>query len=204
MSENVESDVVSGESEVQTEPELISTDGRDEQTSQMELDEHIRSQIREEVERRFQSAKDKRWAQLEKQYGHLHELSERAETGVSKTQLSHGGNLGGEIAGRTARLLKRVGLGNDPEVIALLHDQVESFGGGDYLDLMEDLVAITLRREGREEVPAAVVIQPGGGIAPVENLQGAYEQRKKKLRPGDVNGLMALKKEFREKGMDVF
>jgi hypothetical protein len=204
MSEQVESGVVSGESEVQTEPDPISTDGRDEQTSQTELDEYIRSQIREEVERRFQSAKDKRWAQLEKQYGQLHELSERAESGVSRTQVSHGRNLEGEIMGRTARLLKRVGLSNDPEVIALLHDQTESFGGRDYLDLMEDLVAITLRREGREEAPAAVIIQPGGGSAPVEDLHGAYEQRKKKLRPGDVNGLMALKKEFREKGLEIF
>ena len=204
MSEQVESGVVSGESEVQTEPESISTDGRDEQTSQTELDEYIRSQIREEVERRFQSAKDKRWAQLEKQYGHLHELSERAVSGVPKGQVFYGESLEGEFIERAARLLDRVGLGNDPEAVALLQDQAESQDGGDYLDLMEDLVAMALRRVGREEASAMAVVQPGGGIAPVEDLQSAYEQRKKKLRPGDVNGLMALKKEFREKGMDVF
>jgi hypothetical protein len=100
--------------------------------------------------------------------------------------------------------MDRVGLGNDPEVVSLLQDQSENLDGGDYLDLMEDLVAMALRRVGREATPATAVVQPGGGIAPVEDLQGAYEQRKKKLRPGDVNGLMALKKEFREKGMDVY
>jgi hypothetical protein len=204
MSEQVESGVVSGESEVRTEPELISTDGRDEQTSQTELDEHISEHIRQEVERRFQSAKDRRWAQLEKQYGHLHELSERTGPGVPKVQVSYVESLEGEFIGRAARLLDRVGLGNDPEAVALMQENAHSQDKESYLDMMEDLVSMTLRRVGREEAPATAVIQPGGGIAPVEDLQGAYERRKKKLRPGDVNGLMALKKEFREKGLEVF
>jgi hypothetical protein len=82
----------------------------------------------------------------------------------------------------------------------IAHSQDE----GGYLDMMEDLVTLTLRRTGLEKAPEAVVIQPSGGIAPAQNLQEAYEQRKKGLRPGDVNGLMALKREFREKGLDVF
>jgi hypothetical protein len=105
---------------------------------------------------------------------------------------------------RAVMLLERVGLGNDPEAVSLMQEISHSQDEEDYLDMMEDLVTLTLRRTGLEEAPAAAVIQPSGGIAPVQDLREAYEQRKKRLRPGDVNGLMALKREFREKGLDVF
>lgn len=204
MSEQVESGVVSGESEVQIEPEAISTDGRDEQTSHTELDERISEHIRQEVERRFQSAKDKRWSQLERQYGHLHELSERAGSSAPEGRISHGRSLDGEVMWRAAMLLERVGLGNDPEAVSLMQEISHSQDEKSYLDMMEDLVTLTLRRTGLEKAPAATVIQPSGGIAPAQDLREAYEQRKVRLRPGDVNGLMALKREFREKGLDVF
>jgi hypothetical protein len=214
MRGQVESGVVSGGSEVQTEPKAISTDGRDEQTSHTELDERISEHIRQEVERRFQSAKDKRWAQLEKQYGQLHELSEQAgstfpDGGASQERVSYEKtfqekNREGEVMWRAAMLLERVGLGNDPEAVSLMQGIAHSQDEESYLEMMEDLVTLTLRRTGLEKTPEAAVIQPSGGIAPAQNLQEAYEQRKKGLRPGDVNGLMALKREFREKGLDVF
>jgi hypothetical protein len=214
MRGQVESGVVSGESEVQTEPKAISTDGRDKQTSHTELDERIGEHIRQEVERRFQSAKDKRWAQLEKQYGQLHELSDQSgsafpDGGASQERISHEKTFQekdgeGEVMWRAAMLLERVGLGNDPEAVSLMQRIAHSQDEEGYLEMMEDLVTLTLRRTGLEESPEAVVIQPSGGIAPAQNLQEAYEQRKKGLRPGDVNGLMALKREFREKGLDVF
>jgi hypothetical protein len=214
MKKQVESGVVSGESEVQTEPKSISTDGRGKQTSHTELDGRISEHIRQEVERRFQSAKDKRWAQLEKQYGHLHELSELTgsaipQVGTSQRKASQRKAfqekaMEGEVIWRAAMLLERVGLGNDPEAVSLMQGIAHSQDEEGYLEMMEDLVALTLRRNGLEGTPDASVIQPSGGITPVQSLQEAYEQRKKGLRPGDVNGLMALKKEFREKGLDVF
>jgi hypothetical protein len=204
MKKQVESGVVSGESEVQTEPKAISTDGRDEQTSHTELDDRISEHIRQEVERRFQSAKDKRWAQLEKQYGQLHELSELTGSAIPQGGATQGKALEGEMMWRAAKLLERVGLGNDPEAVSLMQGIAHSQDEGDYLEMMEDLVSLALRRTGLEKTPEAAVIQPSGGTAPVQSLQEAYEQRKKGLRPGDVNSLMALKREFREKGLDVF
>jgi len=35
-------------------------------------------------------------------------------------------------------------------------------------------------------------------------LQEVYDRRKGKLRPGDVNGLLALKREFRGKGLKIY
>jgi hypothetical protein len=204
MKNKVESGVISGESEVQTQSQQVSTNGRDEQTSHTELDGQISEHIRQEVERRFQSAKDKRWAQLEKQYGRLHEINEQTGSATPQGRVSQSKNREGEVMWRAAMLLERIGLGNDPEAVSLMqgiaHDQDED----GYLDMMEDLVELSLRRTGIEKTPEAAVIQPSGGNAPVQSLKEAYEQHKKKLRPGDVNGLMALKREFREKGLDVF
>lgn len=204
MKKQVESGVVTGESEVQYETQQISTDGRDEQTSQTELDGQISEHIRQEVERRFQSAKDKRWAQLEKQYGRLYELSEQTGSEIPEGSISQSNVREGEVMWRAAMLLERIGLGNDPEAVSLMQDIAHDKDEGGYLDMMEDLVELTLRRTGMENSPESIVIQSSGGTVPVQNLQEAYEQQKKKLRPGDVNGLMALKREFREKGLDVF
>lgn len=204
MSEKVESGVVSGESDVQVEREQISTEERDEQSSQSELDEHLMEQIRNEVERRFQSAKDRRWAQLEKQYGSLNELSERLGTMLSGGQVSEGDGQEGRVMSRAVQLLERTGLANDPEVIALLREKNHSQDMEGYLDLLEDLTRLVLVRAGKGKASAATVMQPSGGVAPAQDLRQAYEQRKKQLRPGDVNALMALKREFRDKGLDVF
>jgi hypothetical protein len=48
-----------------------------------------------------------------------------------------------------------------------------------------------------------VAVIPGGSDAP-SDLAEAYRRRKRQLRPGDINALTALKREFRQKGLDVF
>ena len=150
--------------------ERVSADAREEQTSQgpgnlAELEEHLRKQIEEAVERRFQSAKDKRWAQLEKQYGELGDL----QKALSAEQVQ-----GGE----------------KPE-------------SGEYLDLLENLTNLVLQGARKGNVHPAAVVQPSGG-APQADLRSEYQMRLQQLRPGDVNGLMELKREFRGKGLEIF
>jgi hypothetical protein len=158
--------------------------------------------MQEEVDKRFQSAKDRRWAQLEKQYGELGQLQERAKDLFSKPASQWGGAL--TVMERAARVLEGAGLSEDVEAVALINKKAECEEMGDFLDLMEDLTSLALRRIGKGEGSAATVSQPGGGKAPLQDLRYSYELRKKKIRPGDVNALMALKREFREKGLEVY
>jgi len=52
---------------------------------------------------------------------------------------------------------------------------------------------------------ASHVIQPsGGGLPPAPDLRAEYEQRVATVRPGDVAGLMEVKREFRKKGLEVY
>ncbi|MBN2502182.1 MAG: hypothetical protein JXB38_15465 [Anaerolineales bacterium] len=154
----------------------VSADGRAEQPSPgpenlAELEAHLQAQIEEAVERRFQSAKDKRWAQLEKQYGELSELQKT----LSAEQAQGGG---------------RSESGRSPE-------------SGEYLELLENLTNLVLQGAKKGNVHPAAVVQPGGG-APQADLRSEYQVRLQQLRPGDVNGLMELKREFRGKGLEIF
>jgi hypothetical protein len=105
---------------------------------------------------------------------------------------------------RASQLLERSGLSNDPEAVELVREFGSNQESSAYINLLEDLTELALRRIGKGKASAATVAQPGGGNAPVADLQQAYEQQRKKLRPGDVNALMALKREFREKGLEIF
>lgn len=160
----------------------VSTDARAEQTSPApeslaELEERLQAQIEEAVERRFQSAKDRRWAQLEKQYGELSELQKA---------LSAERAQGGERPDSDAR----PDSGEQPE-------------SGEYLELLESLTTLVLQGARKGNVHPAAVVQPGGG-APQADLRSEYQVRLQQLRPGDVNGLMELKREFRGKGLEIF
>ena len=154
----------------------VSADGRGEQPSPApenlaELEARLQAQIDEAVERRFQSAKDKRWAQLERQYGELSELQKT----LSAEQAQGGG---------------RPDSGRSPE-------------SGEYLELLENLTTLVLQGAKKGNVHPAAVVQPGGG-APQADLRSEYQVRLQQLRPGDVNGLMELKREFRSKGLEIF
>jgi hypothetical protein len=51
---------------------------------------------------------------------------------------------------------------------------------------------------------ASHLIQPSGGGVPAPNLRVEYEHRLGALRPGDVAGLMEVKREFRKRGLEVY
>lgn len=172
MSENVERGGRPTEAERLAGGPLLA-DEHDQQTSPLAdgLDERLVALIQEEVTRRFQSAKDRRWAQLEKQYGALSGL-----------------------------------LAEKPAAAPEAADDEMSLQSHVYTRLLQGLTA-ALQQTGAEISAAAspaAVAQPGGAGAPPSDLQAAYEQRKAALRPGDVQSLTALKREFRHKGLDVF
>jgi hypothetical protein len=52
-------------------------------------------------------------------------------------------------------------------------------------------------------VGQAALVPPAGGPAR-RDLAAEYERRRRALRPGDLNGLLALKREFRAQGLEIF
>jgi hypothetical protein len=164
--------------------------------------------IGREIDRRFQSAKDKRWAQLEKQYGDLRELSVQQELPLPQPPASKEDSaLTEQVMERAEALLKRLGLRNTPEAAALLRDQESLEGPDGTLELVDRVLDLALRDIAAPKASApspAGVIAPGGGSPANPDLAAVYRQRRKQIRPGDVNALTALKREFREKGLNIF
>ncbi len=178
-------------------------------TDETGFEARLEEMIEKEVGRRFQSAKDKRWSQLEKQYGDLSELRDLAEALLTSVEESAGQpalqeeNLEARI--RSFADLPGVRENEDASALILRSMAVEDLPA--YVQVMEELVRLTLgeQKEGRGHRPisAAAAVTPGGSDTP-DDLEQAYRRRKRLLRPGDVNGLTALKREFRQKGLDVF
>lgn len=164
--------------------------------------------IEKEVARRFQSAKDKRWAELEKIYGDLHELREQAQTAVSPgvdadlpTE-----ELEPDFEGRVTALAGLPGIRENEDAVALILRNRNPADQAAYTSLVEGLLQTVLgggEAAATMTASAASMVIPGGGETS-NDLEQAYRRRKKLLRPGDVNALTALKREFRQKGLDVF
>jgi hypothetical protein len=75
------------------------------------------------------------------------------------------------------------------------------------LRLLADLAEQAELERGGAPTPqprASHLIQPSGGGVPAPDLRGEYERRLGTLRPGDVLGLMELKREFRKKGLEIY
>lgn len=75
------------------------------------------------------------------------------------------------------------------------------------LRLLADLAELAELARGGAPTPqprASHLIQPSGGGVPAPDLRAAYERRLRTLRPGDVAGLMEVKREFRKKGLEVY
>jgi hypothetical protein len=164
--------------------------------------------ISQEIDRRFQSAKDRRWAQLEKLYGDLHELSQQTVPVLQQPAAdSEDTEFSEKLMERAEALLKQLGLRNTPEAAALLRDQDNLNGPGGTLELVDRVLEFALRdiqdQTGKTPSPAGV-ISPGGGNSPDSDLMESYHRRRMQIRPGDVNALTALKREFREKGLNIF
>lgn len=213
MNEPVESSALS----LTDQQENHETDqGRVEPASQAELsaerigfERRLGEMIEREVSRRFQSAKDKRWAQLEKQYGDLRELREmagalRSSAGESPDQPA---KEDGNLEARIRSLADLPGLRGNEDARALILRNIGVQDPTAYMRVMEELIHLTLgtpeTETGSGAVSAARAVIPGGSDAPGDLLQ-AYQRRKRQLRAGDVNALTALKREFRQKGLDVF
>lgn len=167
---------------------------------QQELDEleaRLETRIQTEVERRFSSAKDKRWAEVERQYGRLSELSKPGGEAVQEeTQSSAEPQL-------ARRILAQAGLEDDPEALQMLKrgangDQVDA------LRMVADIAQLAVRRREKPPTKAGAVIQPSGGGMPTPDLRAEYEKRLRALRPGDVASVSDLKREFRKKGLNVY
>ncbi|MDH3944362.1 MAG: hypothetical protein OEV06_09750, partial [Anaerolineae bacterium] len=161
--------------------------------------------IAEEVERRFQSAKDKRWARLERQFGALKEFKEAFDGEKSDAVGRNAATYDDDwLAKKTREFVEAAGLSNDAEMKALLQEGEYSPDVEGYVDMLGDITELALRRAGRRRGQPATVVQPTGGGAPQPDLRNQYDQRKSKLRPGDINGLLDLKREFRKKGLEIF
>ena len=86
------------------------------------------------------------------------------------------------------RLLQGSEVGSSPKALRLLADLAELAQGG----------------APTPQSRASHVIQPSGGGLPAPDLRAEYEKRVGELRPGDIAGLMELKREFRKRGMEVW
>jgi hypothetical protein len=86
------------------------------------------------------------------------------------------------------RLLQSAELANDPRALRLLADLAELAQGG----------------APAPQPRASHLIQPSGGGVPAPDLRAEYERRLDTLRPGDVAGLMEVKREFRKRGLEVY
>lgn len=143
-------------------------------TVQPDLEE-LESQISAAVERRFQKAKDLRLARLERQFAALKELVVLGRKA--------GQEAAGTLAAHTATGAESDGA--DPAVA--------------------ESAAAEQPPSERPAPRASHVIQPsGGGLPPAADLRAEYEHRVGALRPGDVAGLLEVKREFRRKGLEVY
>jgi len=173
------------------------------------FEKRLGEMIEKEVNRRFQSAKDKRWAQLEKQYGDLSELREIAGSLITSSEAGEEivPQHDPDLETRIRSLADLPGVRENEDARALILRNLDDPDLLTYVRVMETLIQMTLgmvNGEGvRSPVSAATALTPGGSDAPGDLAQ-AYQRRKHQLRPGDVNALTALKREFRQKGLDVF
>ena len=111
-----------------------------------------------------------------------------------------------DTGGRVLALAELPGIRESREATAALLRYRDTGDVAGYLDLVEEILNLTLGVSGESSpgpVTAASAVTPGGGGAP-NDLQQAYQMRRSQLKPGDVNALTALKREFRQKGLDVF
>jgi hypothetical protein len=215
MTEKLESGANEPEVDKQTQEQVSASSG-DQQTSNIghsseqpltpELEQHLETHIAAEVERRFQSAKDKRWTELERQFGRLSEFQQTLDE-VSQgkvTEQDSAVDVEKWLENKMRALLADSGLENDPEVQTMLRSGDYAPDVEGYMNMLGDITELALRRSQRPKASAATVAQPGGGGLVEPDLQGEYDLRRKRLRPGDVNSLLELKREFRKKGLDVY
>lgn len=101
--------------------------------------------------------------------------------------------------------LQDTGLTNDPAALRLLRN-ARGQGPQAELRVLADLAALAVARMA---APAGVAskashaILPSGG-ASQPDLRAEYERRVRAVRPGDLAGVMDVKREFRKRGLDIY
>lgn len=119
-----------------------------------------------------------------------------------KAKISDASKADGPIT-QVRRILQQAELENDPEALRLLR-QARGNGPQAEIRLLGDLAELVLRRVEKPAARASQVIQPGGGGLPVADLRSEYEKRMGAVRPGDMAGVMEVKREFRKRGLEVY
>lgn len=161
------------------------------------LEKQVRSQ---------QSGKDRGVTRLEKQ---IDELSKALETAKARQASGEDEDepasqprvqeQADNLVDVDEELLGLLGVSpNDPQfVMALLKGE----------DPLAAAKAIASKKKNQPSgTGAGVMPVTGGGTASTSqaSLKAAYEQRLGQIRQGDINGLAALKSEFRKKGLEVW
>jgi hypothetical protein len=136
-----------------------------------------------------------RFEKLEEQLGKLTGLTAREDEEVDDGDLP--------ALYQVMRVLQKANLENDPEALRLLRT-ARGKGPQAEIKLVGDLAELALRRLEKRGARASAVIQPSGGGTPRPDLRSEYEKRVGALRPGDVAGLMEVKREFRGRGLEVY
>lgn len=176
------------------------------------------------VKRRVQSAQDKRIAQLEKQYQALLEKAvdaKPASTGENAL-LAFSSGLNEPISDVEETDVLDVSDGSFQNEVPLPLEPGQSDPDPTMSALLNVLTQLSARLAQSDKlagqttptpaIPASLTsagpsiagyIQPTGG-PPRPDLNTEYARRKASLRPGDLHGLMALKREYRAKGLDIF
>lgn len=184
----------------------------------------------ESLERRLQSQKDKRWSELERQYGDLGEirhaleaakegsteegiildiLAQRAAAQRPSDQPSSGfqpappaGNRAQTARDEARDILRAAGIDeNSPEVTELMRG---TYRNADHF--LAETYRFAQRRQGRAAQPAspAAVLAPGGGApggSDQERLRAQYQSEKEKVRRGSPD-YMRIRNKYKELGLN--
>ena len=192
--------------------------------SQAELDKELLTKIDSLVDKKLQSQKDRRWSELERQYGELadfrrvldavkagedpdkvYDTLERQhlirEVNALKTSPSKAsGKEPNQAYEEAVRLIKDAGLDNDPMVREVL--------GGTYNDPSEMLSAVAKKIiEKNHQPPSGVTAaQPNFAAAPPPSVNQYTQEYKKEMMGARGKGYAvgdAIKQKYRELGVDV-
>jgi hypothetical protein len=196
-----------------------------------EYAEYVKSLVHTEVDRAFQTQKDRRIPKLEQKQADLDtrlaayeryrsqglEPAQAARelkldefiASQEQVEVPEVGGVRQERAGTPQMseaskvvlgVLQQAGIpANDPGVAAVLRS-------GSLEQMTKASAQLIIERATTPAPTPGARAAPSGGETPktetsVDDLQKQYEARKAELRPGDVDGLVGLKSEFKKKGL---
>jgi hypothetical protein len=167
-----------------------------------QIGEEIRQEIAERVTQGLSEVVETQLEKLSAKFGAPSSDRERAEDAPPMYQI--------------LSALQQPGFENDPEALRLMRqargqgapsspaELARSGQAPAELRLLADLAGLALKRLEKPSTKGSTVILPSGGGLPAPDLSAEYEKRVRALRAGDMDGLMAVKREFRKRGMEVW